>query len=77
MLKSFDGVANIFDDIIVFGTNASEHNTHLHAVSNKLQESGLTLNRDKCQFRLSKLTLFGHDLSSRGTKVSDEKVQEI
>ena len=30
VLKSFDGVANIADNIIVFGTNASEHNPHLH-----------------------------------------------
>ena len=77
VLKSCDGVANIADDIIVFGTNASEHNARLHAVLNKLQESGLTLNRDKCQFRLSKLTFFGHDLSSRGIKANDEKVQAI
>ena len=77
VLKSCDGVANIADDIIVFGTNASEHNARLHAVLNKLQESGLTLNRDKCWFRLSKLTFFGHDLSSRGIKANGEKVQAI
>ena len=57
VLKSCNDVANIADDINVFGTNASEHNACLHAVFNKLQESGLTLNRDKYQFRLSKLTV--------------------
>ena len=77
VLKSCDGVANIADDIIVFGTNASEHNIRLHAVLNKLQESGLTLNRDKCQFRLSKLTFFGHDLSSRGIKANDERFRQF
>ena len=77
MLKSCDGVANIADDIIVFGTNASEHNARLHTVLNKLQEFGLTLNRDKCRFGLSKLTFFGHDLSSTGIKANEEKVQAI
>ena len=75
MLKSCDDVANIADDIIVFDTNASEHNARLHAVLNKLQESGLTLNPYKCPFRLSKLTFFGHDLCSRGIKANNEKVQ--
>ena len=75
--KSCDSVANIADDIIVFVSNASEHNTCLQAFLNKLQESGLTLNRDKCQFCFSKLTFFEHDLSSRGLNASDEKVQAI
>ena len=77
VLKSCNGVANIADDIIVFGTNASKHNARLHAVLNKLPEFGLTLIPDKCRFRLSKLTLFEHDLSSRGIKANDEKVQAI
>ena len=77
MLKFCDGVANIANDIIVFGTKASEHNTRLHAVSNKLQEPGLTPNRDKFQSPLSKLTFFGLDLSSGSIKASDEKIQEI
>ena len=50
VFKSCDGVANIADDIIVFGTNASDHNIRLHAVSNKLQESGPTLNRESASF---------------------------
>ena len=77
VLKSCDGVANTADDIIVFATNASKHNACLLAVLNKLQKSGLTFNRDKCRFRLSKLTFFGHDLRSRGIKANDEKVQAI
>ena len=44
VLKICDGVSTIADDIIVFGTIASEHNTCLHTVLNRLQKSGLTLN---------------------------------
>ena len=32
VLKSCDGIANIAEDIIVFGTIAFEHNARLHAV---------------------------------------------
>ena len=33
--------------------------------------------RNKCQFRLSKLTFFGHDLSRQGVAPSEEKVAAI
>ena len=35
------------------------------------------MNRDKCQFRLPKLTCFGHDLSRQGVAPSEEKVAAI
>ena len=38
---------------------------------------GLTVNGDKCQFRLTKLTFFGHELTSNGINPSEEKVAAI
>ena len=35
------------------------------------------MNGDKCQFRLPKLTFFGHDLSRQGVAPSEEKVAAI
>lgn len=35
------------------------------------------MNGDKCEFRLSKLTFFGHKLTSDGVNPSEEKVAVI
>ena len=38
---------------------------------------GLTLNGNNCEFRLSKLTFFGRELTSDGINPSEEKVAAI
>ena len=38
---------------------------------------GLTLNKKKRQFRLSKLTFFEHDFSTRGIDANEEKITTI
>ena len=43
----------------------------------RLSEVGLTVNGEKCEFRLSKLTFFGHELTSDGVNPSEEKVAAI
>ena len=77
VLKNCVGVANIADDIIVYGKGQKEHDARLDAVLCRLSECGLTLNKKKCQFCLSKLTFFGHDLSTRGIDASEKKVAAI
>ena len=62
-LSGCEGVANIADDLIVHGKGMKEHDERPYAVLNRIRECGLTLSGKKCQFRLSKLTFFGHDLS--------------
>ena len=56
------GVANIVDDMIIYGCGIREHDQNLLAVLRCLRECGLTVN-EKCQFRLPALTFFGHDLA--------------
>ena len=75
--KGCKGVANIADDLIIHGCGIKEHDENLLAVLRRLRERGLTLNEKKCQFRLPKLTFFGHDLSSKGIAPSEEKVRAV
>ena len=35
------------------------------------------MNGDKCQFRLPRLTFFGHKLSARGVEPSEEKIAAV
>ena len=77
VIHGFKGVANIADDLIVHGKDAGEHDKNLHAVLQRLRERGLTLNGAKCQFRLHKLTFFGHNLSREGVSPSEEKIAAV
>ena len=77
VIQGCSGVANIADDLIVHRADLEEHDRNLHVVLQRLRESGLTLNGEKCQFRLHKLTFFGHDLSSEGVTPSEEKIAAV
>lgn len=77
VLHGCEGVANLADDLIVHGCGIKEHDRNLHAILTRLKEKGLTLNGDKCQFRLPTLTFFSHELSRQGVAPSEEKVAAI
>ena len=76
-IRGCNGVANIADDMIVYGRDLKEHDKNLHVVLQRLRDSGLTLNGDKCQFRLPKLTFFGHELSKKGVAPSEKKIAAV
>ena len=48
------------DDILIFGSSKREHDTQLHNVLQKLQSTGVTLNRAKYEFGKERLTFLGH-----------------
>ena len=77
VLRGCPGVANIADDLIIHGKRVEEHDQCLFAVLDRLSEVGLTVNGEKCEFRLSKLTFFGHELTSDGVNPSEEKAAAI
>ena len=56
IIRGCNGLANIADDLIVYGCDLKEHDRNLHEVLQRPRDSGLNLNGDKCQFRLPKLT---------------------
>ncbi|KAJ8018643.1 hypothetical protein HOLleu_43268 [Holothuria leucospilota] len=72
-----EGTHNISDDIIVHGKDLTEHNERLEKVLKRIQEAGLTLNEQKCEFNMSELVFMGHKLSGNGICPSDEKVEAI
>ena len=58
ILTSPEGVVCMTDDVLVHGQTAKEHDEHL---LQRLQEAGLTLNRQKCpeQTKMSLFTIAG------------------
>ena len=77
VLQGCPGARNISDDIIVFGKTRHEHDQNLDMVFQRLQQSGLTLNQEKCLFGVSSLTFFGHEVSASGVSPDIKKVEAI
>jgi hypothetical protein len=76
-LQGCVGVANIADDLIVYGKDMEQHDRNLDQVLKRLESLNLTLNVNKCTFRMTRLTFFGHNLSKDGVSPSEEKIQAI
>ena len=76
-LKGINGIKNIAKDIIVYGKTRKEHNIALEACLKRLQESGFTLNKEKCNSLNTKSTFFGQAFSKEGTCPDPRRVQDV
>ena len=77
LLSSCEGAVNIADVILVHGATVEEHDERLDKVLEALAGRNLTVNKDKCHFRLDKLTFMGHVLSAKGMAVEESKVEAV
>ena len=76
-LEGCEGVRNIHDDIIVHKKTAEQHDTRLEKALGKIQEKGLTLNKEKCKFHMSEIEFMGYLLSARGIGPTQAKVEAV
>ena len=77
VLEECDGAHNILDDVIVNAPTEEEHNKRFENVVQVVHSRGLTLNRDKCQVKMSHLEFMGHVLSAHGICPADVKVKAV
>ncbi|UYV82470.1 K02A2.6-like [Cordylochernes scorpioides] len=61
----------------VYGSSLEEHNERVRQVLKKIQEEGMTLNPEKCQFGVKTVKFLGHTLSSEGLFIDEEKLDAI
>ena len=76
-LQGLEGVKNIADDIIVFGSTRAEHDKHLDKCLQRLAVKGLRLNQSKCDFLSSTLSFFGQVFSEEGTRPDPQRVADL
>jgi len=76
-LSCLPGVVNMSDDIVVHAATKAEHDVRLNKVFQRLQESGLTLNKEKCIFSANEIEFLGHKLSSAGIEPGKAKVRAV
>ena len=62
---SVPGVIGIADDMIIYGKTDQEHDENLLNFLEVCRKNNLTLNPDKMQFRLPKVSFFGHTWSDK------------
>ncbi|CAI6375922.1 unnamed protein product [Macrosiphum euphorbiae] len=65
------------DDICCFGTNFEEALTNLKDIFSRLEETGLKLKTNKCNFFSSNIELLGHSVSNIGIKPLEKNIKAI
>ena len=76
-LYGCEGVRNISDDIILHGKDDQQHDERLEKLLQRLQQRGLTLNGEKCKFKMPQLEFMGYLLSTRGIGPTESKVEAV
>ncbi|XP_026327853.1 uncharacterized protein K02A2.6-like [Hyposmocoma kahamanoa] len=77
VLSGLDGVLCLLDDILVTGKDWKEHLERLNAVLKRLQDAGLTLQKEKCRFFQDKVHYLGYIITKDGLKKAPEKIKAM
>ena len=70
-------VACYLDDILIAAPTEQEHNLILEKVINRLQESGIHLHEEKCEFAQERVEYLGHMIDATGIHPTEDKVHAI
>ncbi len=77
MLAGLEGNVCLLDDVLIYGANQQEHDERLTGALQRIQESGLTLNKEKCAFSQSRVKFLGQVLTPSGIQSDPDKVAAI
>lgn len=66
------------DDILIYSETLEEHQRHVKEVFRRLEEAGLFLDIEKCQFGVSKVDFLGFILEAgKGISLSPKKIEAV
>lgn len=77
LLSGMNGVLCLLDDILITGKNKEEHLQRLKEVLKRLQDAGLTLQKEKCEFFKDEVNYLGYIIDKNGLRKSPLKVKAI
>ena len=77
ILSNCKGTYVIHDDVIVAGRNKKEHDKNLAEVCRIIEQSGMTLNLEKCLIGKSEIPWWGMRISDKGVTPDPEKVKAL
>ena len=77
LLRSLNGVSVYIDDILVTGATIEQHMQNLEAFLDRLEMTGLCLNKMKYSFLAPRIEYLGYAIDEKGLHPMDEKIAAI
>jgi len=71
------GVVAYMDDILIYSSTEDEHVHIVTSVLRLLQENGLAVALEKCEWHTSKIEFLGYIISADGVSMAEDKVQTL
>ena len=75
--RDLKGVETVIDDFLIWGKTLEEHDRNFKKCLDRIKEFGLTLNKEKCQFRLTEIEYLGEKLTQSGVLPDEKKISAI
>ena len=77
ILEGLPGVLCLIDDVLIFAQDQKEHDIRLANVLKRLQDAGVTLNSEKCQFNKRSIRFLGHIIDEHGIRADPDKTAAV
>ena len=77
LLQGIDGVFVDVDDMLIYAPDTQQHDAILAHVLQRIQDSGLKLNKSKCKFRTNRVVYQGQVFTADGMTPDPSKVEAI
>lgn len=77
ILEGLDSVVCLMNNILVFGKDRNEHNSHLRNVLQCLEKVSVMLNSSKCEFEKATVKFLGHIIDGKGIRADPMKAEAI
>lgn len=75
--RGLDFVYTYLDDFLIYSHSEAEHEEHLRTVFQRLKDYGMMINTAKCVFGEKEVTFLGYQISQKGCRPLDSKVQAV
>ena len=75
--RDLKGVETVIDDFLIWGETLEEHDRNLKKCLDRIKEFGLTLKKEKCQFRLTEIEYLEEKLTQSGVLPDEKKISAI
>nr|XP_023026404.1 uncharacterized protein K02A2.6-like [Leptinotarsa decemlineata] len=77
LFQGMEGVIIYMDDVVVTGRTTEELMRNLEMVLERMKDTGLTLNKDKCNFFKEEIEYLGHIIDSKGLRKTSDEVEAV
>ena len=77
ILEGLEGVLCQMDDVLVYAETQSTHDGRLWKVLKRLEENGVTLKTEKCEFSKSSVKFLGQVIDAQGVRADPNKIKAV